>query len=266
MYRRLLIATVAMMLVVSSLAFAQIDKIAIFNEQVGWTTTDVAAAATDEILANVTVANEIVVLNDADIGAFAAENTADGDFDIIITFGYFPISLYAPGNAEPDGSVGEMFLEGGDMFFNTADYIFYVTEGGGANGDAGLKNMTDTNLDCWTDNNVCIPTADGLSYAPSMPASINAPRAFKLDQLETEPEWELEMAFAVNAEGTMADPVIIRNTVYGGRIAGAFHVADDAMPRGAVMSEIIENFVPGVISAVKPAEKATSTWGSIKSF
>lgn len=266
MYRRYFIAAAAIMLVVSSLSFAQIDKIAIFNEAVGWTTTDVALAATDEIIAMVTVANEIVVLNDADIGAFAAANTDDGDFDIIVTFGYFPTSLYTPGNADADGSVGEMFLEGGDMFINTADYIFYVTEGGGANGDTALKNITDSNLDLWTDGNICEPTAEGLGYAPSMPASITAPRAFRLDQLEAEPEWELEMAFATGTDGTMADPVIIRNTVYGGRIGGAFHVSDDAMPRGAVMGEMIENYIGAHVTAVKPAAKVTSTWGSIKTF
>jgi len=265
MYRRYLIASVSIVLLVASLSFAQIDKIAIFNESVGWTTTDVAKAATDTITKNVKGAGSIKVYNDADIAKFAKDNTGDGNFDIIVTFGYFPTSLYTPGNAQPDGSVGEMFLEGGDMFFNTADYIFYVTEGGGTNGDTGLKNMTDSNFDLWTDGNVCTPTAKGLGYAPSMPASITAPRAIRLDQVEADPEWELEMAFALGTDGTMADPFIIRNTVYGGRVGGAFHVSDDTMPRGAVMSEILNNYV-GALTAVKPADKTTTAWGQVKSF
>jgi hypothetical protein len=48
---------------------------------------------------------------------------------MMIIFGYFPVSLYTPGNAQADDSLGELFLEGGDMILNTADYIFYVTEG-----------------------------------------------------------------------------------------------------------------------------------------
>lgn len=266
MYRRHLIVAAAIMLVISSVAFAQIDKIGIFNERVGWTTTDVAKAVTEEILANVKAANEIVVLNDADIGAFATANTKDGNFDIIILFGDFASSLYTPGNAQADGSVGELFLEGGDMFFNTADYIFYVNNGAGANGDTGLKNMTDSNLDLWTDGNTSIPTAAGKSYAPSMPDSFNAPRAFRLDQVEADPDWELEIAFASNADGTTADPVIIRNKTYGGRIGIAFQVSDDTMPRGAVMSEIIQNYLAANTTAVKPAEKITTTWGSVKNF
>jgi hypothetical protein len=255
-----------MMFVISSLSFAQIDKIAIFYEQVGWIGADPAKVAGDAIASGVKVANEIVILNDADMGTFAKANTGDGNFDIIITFGYLPVSLYTPGNAQVDGSVAELFLQGGDMIFNTADDIFYVTEGGGANGDAALKNITNTVLDLWTDGNVCTPTADGKKYAPSLPDSITAPRAFKLDQIEAEPDWDLDVAFATGTDGTMADPVIIRNNKNGGRVGIAFQVADDAQPRGAVMTEIINNYLGANVTAVKPAEKATSTWGSIKSF
>lgn len=264
MYRRYLIA-VAMMLVISSVAFAQIDKIAVFYESVGWIGADPAKAAGDAIVKDVKVANEVKVYNDADIATFAKANTADGNFDVIITFGYFPVSLYTPGNAQADGSVGELFLEGGDMILNTADYIFYVTEGGGTNGDTGLKNMTDSTLDLWTDNNINKPTAAGKKYAPSLPDSISAPRSFVLAQVESDPDWELEMAFAVSDDGTKADPVIIHNTKYKGRVGICFQVADDAMPRGAVMTEIINNYLGPNITAVQPAAKATSTWGEIKS-
>ena len=62
--------------------------------------------------------------------------------------GTLPVSLYKPGNVEQEDSIAEKFLEGGDMFVNTADYIFYVTQGGGKNGDKGLKTITDSNFDC----------------------------------------------------------------------------------------------------------------------
>jgi hypothetical protein len=265
MYRRLLIATVAMMFVISSLSFAQIDKIAIFYEQVGWIGADPAKVAGDAIASGVKVANEIVILNDADMGTFAKANTGDGNFDIIITFGYLPVSLYTPGNAQADGSVAELFLQGGDMIFNTADYIFYVTEGGGANGDAALKNITNSNFDCWTDGTTCAPTADGKKFAPSLPGSYPIPRCLKKDQVEADPDWDVEVIFGDDGANHM-DPVIIRNNKNGGRVAIAFQVPDDSMPRGAVMTEIINNYLGANVTAVKPAEKATSTWGSIKSF
>ena len=104
MFGKLLIAVVFVALVFSSLSLAQIDKVAIFNESVGWTTVDVAAAATDIILANVTKANDVAVYDDAGMGDFVAANTDDGNVDIIVLFGYVPPSTYAPGNAEPDGS------------------------------------------------------------------------------------------------------------------------------------------------------------------
>lgn len=247
----------------ASLSWAQIDTLAIFNENVGWTSVEVAQAATDFIVNNVSSANEIVILNDADMGAFAEENTGDGNFDIILTFGYFPISLYTPGNSQADDSVGEKFLEGGDMLLNTADYIFYVTEGGGANGDTGLKNMTDSNFDCWTDGNTCSATDAGSQYTPSLP-EFTAPRSFKKDQIDEDPDWEVEVAFGSNADGTMLDPVIIRNLTYGGRVGGFFHVSDDALPRGEVCTEMIDNYLALNVTAVEPTDKIASTWGQIK--
>ena len=65
---------------------------------------------------------------------FAKKRTGNTQLDIIITFGYFPVSLYEPGNTQKEESIAEKFLEGGDIFMNTADYIFYVTKGGGKNG------------------------------------------------------------------------------------------------------------------------------------
>lgn len=265
MYRRYLIVSVSIMLIISSLAFAEvIDKIAVFYESVGWIAADPAKKAGDAIVTAVAgKVNDVKVYNDADIGKFAKDNTNDGDVDLIITFGYFPVSLYTPGNAQADGSVGELFLEGGNMILNTADYIFYVTQGGGANGDTGLKNMTDSNFDLWTDGNTTVPTAAGLKYAPSLPKSITAPRAFVLAQIADDPDWEVEIAFAENADGTMADPVIIRNKTYGGRVGIVLQVSDDGLARDKIMPEIVKNYITDP-TAVKPADKTTTTWGQIK--
>jgi hypothetical protein len=258
-----LITTTLLILAVASLSWAQIDKIAIFNESVGWTDVATAEAATDIIMSDVTSANEIVVLSDDDMGTFAEENTDDGNFDMMIIFGYFPVSLYTPGNAQADDSLGELFLEGGDMILNTADYIFYVTEGGGANGDTGLKNMTDSNLDLWTDGNTSSPTDAGATYTPSL-IEFTAPRSFVAEQIDEDENWELEVAFGSNADGTMLDPAIIRNVNDGGRVGIVFQVSDNAMPRGEVMSEMIDNYIAMNVTPVEAKDKLAITWGAIK--
>lgn len=256
-----LIAVIFVTLVFSSLGLAQVDKIAIFTEAVSWTDVAAANAAADFIINNVASANDIAIYNDADMAGFAEANTNDGDFDIIITFGYFPVSLYTPGNADPDGSIAELFLEGGDMFLNTADWIFYVTEGGGANGADGLKNLTDSAFDMGADGNKNTATDDGKSYTPSIPDSFEAVRVFKLDQIEADADWEVEKVFGSN--GNNLDPVIIRNVTYGGRVAIAFQIGG-VQPRGEVISEMIDNYLAGVITAVEPGDKLAVTWGGIK--
>ena len=54
----------------------------------------------------------VVILTDKEIGDWAEDHTDNGVSDIIVTFGWFPTTLYTPGNADPDGSIGEEFLEG----------------------------------------------------------------------------------------------------------------------------------------------------------
>ena len=106
-----------------------IGDIAIFTEAVSWTDVGTANAAAEMIIDELKLTKNIEIMNDKAIGEFAKEKTENDKLDIIITFRYFPVSLYKPGNGEPNDSVGEKFLEAGNMFINTADYIFYVTLG-----------------------------------------------------------------------------------------------------------------------------------------
>jgi hypothetical protein len=150
------------------------------------------------------------------------------------------------------------------MILNTADYIFYVTEGGGANGDTGLKNMTDSNFDLWTDGNTCKPTADGEKYTPSL-IEFTAPRSFKVEQIEADSDWEVEVAFGSNDDGSMVDPVIIKNLSYGGFVGIFFQVSDNSLPRGEVASEMINNYIaPVIVSPVEAHGKLPLTWGQLK--
>ena len=244
---------------------ASIHKIAIFNEKASWTDAAAAKKATDFIMKTVdSVSSEIKVYSDADIAGFAKENTDDGNLDIIITFGYFPVSLYTPGNKQKEDSLAEQFLEGGDMFINTADYIFYVTEGGGANGADGLKTITDSTFDMWGDGNSSKPTADGKKYTPSLkPAP--AVRPFKIDQIKADKNWEIEVVFGDNngGGGSMADPIIIRNKEHNGRVCIALQTGG-AHPRGEVIHEIIDNYLKLNVIAVDPTAKIAVAWGDIK--
>ena len=91
---------------------AQMGEVAIFNESVGWTNVGAAKEATEKILKTKLKAK---VYGDKAIGDFAKKRTEDGALDIIITFGYFPVSLYEPGNIQKEESIAEKFLEGGDI-------------------------------------------------------------------------------------------------------------------------------------------------------
>ena len=123
----------------------------------------------DAIIAGVKSFQNPKAYNLDGVAEWVEQNTGDGDVDCLVLFGYLPQTIYTPGNAQPDGSLVEEFIDDGNFVMNTADYIFYVTLGGGANADNGLKFITDSNFDLWTDGNAIKPTADGEKYTPSSP-------------------------------------------------------------------------------------------------
>jgi hypothetical protein len=243
---------------------SEMGEVAIFADAVSWTDVGTAKAAAQKIQSDLKLTRDIQILSDDAIGAFAEQNTDDGNLDIIITFGYFPVSLYTPGNVQRDDSVGELFLEGGDMFINTADYIFYVTQGGGVNAADGLMNMTDSSFDMWGDDLSTEATEDGEKYTPSLVGvTFVANRPFFIGQVEADPDWELEVAFG--ALGDKVDPGIIRNLTYDGRVGIVFQ-AGGTLPRAEVIIEMIDNFLAEKVEAqaVEPGDKLSSTWGEIK--
>ena len=250
-------------------AISKMGEIAIFNENVGWTNVGAAKSDTEKIL-KTKFAKSIKVYNDDDIGKFAKKKTEDDELDIIITFGYFPVSLYKPGNAEKEDSLAEKFLEGGDMFMNAADYIFYVTQGGGANGADGLKTITDSTFDMWGDGNVCKPTKEGKKYTPSY-EEIPAQRPFKRVQVEADKNWEVEVVFGDDngGKGAMLDPVIIHHKEHGGRVCVVTQTPSAVPFRGDVMYEILENYVQKEIAgafSVDANSKLATTWARVKKF
>jgi hypothetical protein len=246
----------------------KMGEIAIFNEQVSWTDIGAAKADTAKILK--TTLGKVKVYGDKAIGDFAKKRTEDGALDIIITFGYFPVSLYKPGNAEKEDSLAEKFLEGGDMFMNAADYIFYVTQGGGANGENGLKTITDSNFDCWTDGNSIKPTAEGKKYTPSLKPTASQ-RSLKNDQISDDKNWEVEVVFGDDkgGKGSLLDPVIIRQKEHGGRVSIVTQTPGAVAYRGDVMFEILENYIKKEVAmafSVEAESKLATTWAQIKNF
>ena len=247
-------------------AFAGIDEIAIFNANVGWTTVDAAAEATEQIVANVKTAASVNVVDMDALADWIVKTHEDGTTDAIILFGYLPETVYEPGNSQEDDSLIEKFINGGNIVMNAADYIFYVTKGGGANGDKGLKTITNSNFDCWGDESPFAPTADGKKYVPSLPADYISQRPMKKSQIDADDNWEIEISFGSNGNDNH-DPVVVKSTKHGGRFVIVRQTPAAAPDRGAVFSEIIDNYFSTAVTgstAVDPAEKVSTTWGNLK--
>ena len=243
---------------------APLGEVAIYTERAGWMGQPAAVREGEELAELLKKPKKVVTLTEKEIESWAEDHTDNGQADIIVTFGDFPATLYPPGNGKPDDSVAETFLEGGNIFLNTADYIFYVVHGAGTNGEQGLKNMMDINADMWADGTAIKPTDDGKKYTPSLAAFTSA-RTFKAAQI-VDP-WEVEVVFGDNGAGFL-DPVIVHDTKTDGRIGIAYQISgNDGLPRGEVFAEMIDNYLADALgaAAVDPNEKVTTTWAHIKS-
>ena len=224
--------------------FAGIDEIAIYNEHVGWTTVGAAVEATNQILKNVKSATSVKVFDMDGIAEFIKRSAEDNTTDVIILFGYLPETVYEPGNSQEDDSLIEAFINGGNIVMNTADYIFYVTKGGGTNGEEGLKTITNSDFDCWGNKeDIFKPTDDGKKYVPSLPVEYNSRRPMKKLQIDTDDKWEIEISFGTTEDGEKHDPVIVKNKKTGGRFVIVRQTDEAAPDRRTVLSEIIDNYL-----------------------
>jgi hypothetical protein len=269
-HRFLSLFIVLFALMVTASSWAALGDVAIFSEGVGWISQENAdiqrQIVFDNLKADVPSVGEVVWATDAEIGPWAEARIDDGVADVLIIFGWFPTTLYTPGNSQVDGSIAERFIYGGNIILNCADYIFYVTLGGGANGENGLKNIININADMWGDNTAITPTADGTTYTPSLEAYTSF-RPFKADQI-VDP-WEVEAMFGDNGAGFF-DPGIIKLKDSSGRVGICMqepNIGD--LPRGPVLIEMIDFIsqqgdVAGVGTAVEAQGKMAVTWGQLK--
>ena len=217
------------------------------STQGGWMGQGHADTEAQEIVDSVTgVPIEVFTPTDLDaLADWVVEHTGDGLPDLLIMFGIFPATIYPAGNAQPDGSLAELFLDDGNVIVNTGDYIFYV--GSAGNNDAGgLANMMDVPAAAmWGDDSFATmftPTADGQEYTPSL-TTLPANRPWFPAQFDGT-DWEFELILAQSDDGTQAHPAILHNIETGGRLGVFFQCSQDTdnQPRGEVISEWISNW------------------------
>jgi hypothetical protein len=247
-----LIATLAL----STMATA--SDIAI-STQANWWTQEAADREMQEFVDNVNAASveRFTASQQVALADWVRDHTGDGVSDLLILCGQCPATIYAPGNTQPDGSLLELFLDDGNCIINTGDWIFYVVDGAGTNGTAALPYVMDIpSMDMWDDATPVTVTADGAKYTPSL-VNFNTDRAIHFDVLQN--NWSAELILAVAADNNRADPVILHNSVTGGRI-GIFYQksTDDTLPRGEVMSEWINNWYLPKVGALNPLARRPS--------
>ena len=213
------------------------------STQAGWFGQGAADREMQEIADNVTaVSVEQFAATDQDaLADWVADHTGDGASDLLILCGQFPETIYTPGNSQADDSLAELFLDDGNTIINTGDYMFYVVNGAGTNGEGGIRAMMDiAGITMWDDDTAVVVTAEGQEITPTL-VDYATDRPFHLNELEG--DWYAELVLAQNDAGTRADPVIVANSVTGGRLGIFYQTASqDDDPRGEVISEWINNW------------------------
>ena len=185
--------------------------------------------------------------------------TGDDGLDVCVLYGDLPPTLYPDGNAQPDGTIGETFIEttDGDTFINHADYMFWGLSG--RNEVGGLQNMMDVEgITMWDDDTAMKVTSEGAAISPSL-TDFASDRPFHVDELDG--DWEVEVSLAQSDDGTRADPIIVRDGNLG-RLIPVIQTANGDEPKGAVAAEIIIWLMS--TTPVEPADKLSTTWGALK--
>ncbi|MHC4501541.1 MAG: hypothetical protein ACYS21_20830, partial [Planctomycetota bacterium] len=198
----------------------------------------------------------------AAFGTWVDARTNDGVLDIIWLNGTIPSVLYQFPNVNPDGSRAELWLDGGNMIINVGDWFAYCSYEGGTrqadNGPSGAGNILDLANGIIVSNQSFVMqiTAAGTTYLPSL-NSVNVIRPTGLSQVTG--DWEVAEIFAQNAGGTLADPVVLHNTVTDGYVAfiNQSNNANAITDRGLTTSEFILNWGNTVVG-FRPVTQAHS--------
>lgn len=185
--------------------------------------------------------------NEDSLRDWMLQTTANNSVNVCILSGVLPASIYPAGNAMPDGSIAELWIEttDGDTIWNQADYLGYNTTEGKANERGALQNLMDIEdieIDVYTHDTVMVVSEMAETLCPSL-TRFESDRPFPLDQFED--EWYAEKIFATDtgtSKATVADPIIVRDGDRG-RIAIVYHTQYQNNPKAEVAAEIISNYL-----------------------
>ena len=253
----------------------------------GWISAESANANADLIMTDpriVELFGKITNFEDGDVkgeesalATWAKTNTGNGRPDVIITAcGTMPSALYPFPNLMPDGSVGELFVEAGNILINVADWIGYMSYEDGDrspdNGPDGAANMFDIEgLSFGSRSGNIQPNANGKKYIPSM-TDFKSDRPWHTEQFEGS-DWDLVL---FGEDGDDADPAVAISKTAGtdgnGMIAALFQAAQptwpqDPDPRGIGVVEFIANWLANeakLKTAVESEGKLAITWANVK--
>ena len=116
---------------------------------------EIAAETTKSLLESKGIQVEITI-DDVYVREWMLQTTGDGNVNVIVLYGVLPASIYSAGNAQPDGSIAENWIEttDGDTILNHADYFGWNSSGDvpdddlntaspGANGAGAFQNLMD---------------------------------------------------------------------------------------------------------------------------
>ena len=232
---------------ISYTASAQVVLIYTGNTSTGWITPAEATteAETTKSLLQVAGIQAEITENENRVKQWMLQTASDGSVDVLILYGVIPTTIYPSGNAMPDGSVAEDWIEtsDGNTILNHADYFGYRSTGRILNGAGGLQNLMDIpNISLFFPNIPMFVTLDGSTLTPSL-VDFQSTRALPLNQLEG--DWFAEKILASNtgdARATLADPVVVRDGNRG-RIAIVHQTDFEDNPNGEVAAEIIVNYL-----------------------
>ena len=228
----------------------------------GWYDVDSMNADVETIIAETgSLFGDIQQFDDDQYDEFAAwveERTDNGVMDILWLNGCMPSVLYPFPNLEPDGSLAEEWLDGGNMIINVGDWFGYVSYAGGSrqteNGPSGAANILDlsSGIIVSADNTSMTVTPTGSEYLPSLndPAITYRPIAISAVQAP----WEVAAIFASPggtddpATEAQGDPIVIHNTETDAYVAFINQSAGSGPPgwiddRGLTCAEFIGNWV-----------------------
>ena len=229
----------------------------------GWYTVDAMTTDVETIIAQTgNLFKDVKQFNDdqfPDFEAWVQANMDDGELDIIWLNGCMPSVLYPFPNLQPDGSLAEEWLNHGNMIINVGDWFGYVSYEGGVrnseNGGTGAANILNlgSGIIVSADGTTLPVTDAGREYLPSLDDPAPTSRPIGLSAVAA--PWEVAAAFAQNAAGTQADPVVLHNTETGAYVAFINQGGTGSWltDRGLTCSELISNWIATVVGLGNPS-------------